>query len=552
MPASSKRTNPIVLKPGLSIGANAAEMDDEFLLPCFVTYPAVDQCQAVNSRGTVVHGRTGSGKTAILRYIASKAEHVTEIDPFDMSMSYVSNSDVLKFLYAIGADLDLLFQVLWKHVLCIEYIRLRFSVSNEAASRNAFQWLTEKFTRDERKKKAIAYLRAWEGRFWITMDQNIKELTERVEDAVKLELGAEIEKFKAGGQYDKRLSVDRKTEMVHRVRKIISEEQLTELGNVIDLLSQVEHGHHVANYYILIDKLDESWVDAALRFKMIRGLIESLKAFRRIQNLKVLVALRTDVLERVVQETKDLTFQREKLDDYFVHIKWTKSLLRSVIENRIQSLFRKQYSGGTISFDDVFTTNRVSGSLPFDYMIERTLLRPRDIISFVNECLAAARGRYDVTAAIIKQAETEFSTKRRHSIEQEWQSAYPQIKRLLDLLGSKRKALLTSAELGTLEELSDLSLSICTASRVGYDPLYPVAEEYCMDSSSKAFIKTIVSILYRVGAIGVKLEASARHQYSYLDRPLLAISEIPDHDVPLRVHPMLHATFRIASATERP
>jgi hypothetical protein len=36
MAKSEKRANPIQLKPGMTIGANAAEMDDEFLLPCFV------------------------------------------------------------------------------------------------------------------------------------------------------------------------------------------------------------------------------------------------------------------------------------------------------------------------------------------------------------------------------------------------------------------------------------------------------------------------------------------------------------------------------------
>jgi hypothetical protein len=115
-------------------------IDIEFLLPCFVRYPPVEVCLDLGSRGTVIDGRTGSGKTAILKYILSTVEHASEIDPFDMSMSYVSNSDVLSFLYAIGADLDLLFQVLWKHVLCIEFIRMRFSVNSEESSRGVFGW----------------------------------------------------------------------------------------------------------------------------------------------------------------------------------------------------------------------------------------------------------------------------------------------------------------------------------------------------------------------------------------------------------------------------
>jgi hypothetical protein len=294
--AKQKRSNPVVLQPGMIIGANAAEMDDEFLLKCFVHYPPVELCMSVASRGMVVDGRTGSGKTAILKYIHSKSEHSVEIDPSEMAMSYVSNSDALNFLHAIGADLDLLFQALWKHVLCIEFIRLKFSVTNEMSSVSVFERLKARFSKDARKTRAIKYLKDWEGKFWITMDQNIKELTERVENAVKAELGAEIEKFKAGGQYEKRLSTDKKSEFVARVRKIISSDQLAELSGVIEMLSESESGEEMKHFHILIDKLDEHWVDVSIRFKLIRSLIESLKSFRRITNLKILVALRSDAL----------------------------------------------------------------------------------------------------------------------------------------------------------------------------------------------------------------------------------------------------------------
>jgi hypothetical protein len=41
MAKAGKRTNQIILKAGMTIGASAAEMDDEFLLPCVVSCPAV-------------------------------------------------------------------------------------------------------------------------------------------------------------------------------------------------------------------------------------------------------------------------------------------------------------------------------------------------------------------------------------------------------------------------------------------------------------------------------------------------------------------------------
>jgi hypothetical protein len=280
--AKQKRTNPVILKPGMAIGSNAAEMDD-FLLQCFVHYPPVELCMNVQSRGMVIDGRTGSGKTAILRYIHSKAEHSVEIDPTEMAMSYVTNSDALNFLQAIGADLDLLFQALWKHVLCIEFIRLKFSVTNEATSLSVFERLKSRFVKDARKARSIKYLKDWEGKFWITMDQNIKELTEKVENAVKAEVGGEIEKFKAGGQYEKRLSSDKKSELISRIRKIISSDQLAELSGVIEMLSDTEAGEGMKNFHILIDKLDEHWVETSIRFKLIRALIESLKSFAGLQ-----------------------------------------------------------------------------------------------------------------------------------------------------------------------------------------------------------------------------------------------------------------------------
>src|SRR5882757_7906611 len=58
----------------------------------------------------------------------------------------------------------------------------------------------------------------------------------------------------------------------------------TELANVIEMLANIDHEGQQKTYYILIDRLDENWVDVSLRFKLIRGLVESLKAFRKIRD----------------------------------------------------------------------------------------------------------------------------------------------------------------------------------------------------------------------------------------------------------------------------
>jgi hypothetical protein len=151
-----------------------------------------------------------------------------------MSMSYVSNSDFLNFLTDIGADLDLIFQYLWKHVLCLEFIRLRWRVKDESTSRTIFGRFVDIFNKDPRKTKALKYLREWEGKFWITMDQNIKELTEKVESKLAGEFGVEINALKASGQAARELSSEKKSEFIARAKKIINAEQLSELAGVID------------------------------------------------------------------------------------------------------------------------------------------------------------------------------------------------------------------------------------------------------------------------------------------------------------------------------
>lgn len=65
----------------MSIGSNAAESDDAFLVPCFVHYPPVAQCKDVHSSGMILLGRTGAGKTAIIQHIQNSVDKTSVIDP---------------------------------------------------------------------------------------------------------------------------------------------------------------------------------------------------------------------------------------------------------------------------------------------------------------------------------------------------------------------------------------------------------------------------------------------------------------------------------------
>ena len=87
---AARRINPPVVRPGMKIGSVDAEHDDEFLFECFVDHPAVSTCVSLKAPGMIIAGRTGSGKTAVIRYIEKTQHETTLIDPFEISLSYVS------------------------------------------------------------------------------------------------------------------------------------------------------------------------------------------------------------------------------------------------------------------------------------------------------------------------------------------------------------------------------------------------------------------------------------------------------------------------------
>ena len=54
-------------------------------------------------------------------------------------------------------------------------------------------------------------------------------------------------------------------------------------------------------YYIVIDRLDEDWVEDGLRYLLIRALIETVRDFVKVKHTKIIIALRYDLLDQVIR-----------------------------------------------------------------------------------------------------------------------------------------------------------------------------------------------------------------------------------------------------------
>ncbi len=182
------------LRHDWSIGAIAAEEDDHFLEQCFVDSGFLSRLIDTGNTASILLGRTGIGKSALLKEVHDRnIENSIEIDPEEFSIRYISNSNVISFFESIGVNLDIAYQMLWKHVLCVELIKLKYNVRSKEQSNSIFDKLRRKFDSDPIKQQALDYLSEWgEKDFWQTTEKRVKELTERLEAKLSAELQAEF------------------------------------------------------------------------------------------------------------------------------------------------------------------------------------------------------------------------------------------------------------------------------------------------------------------------------------------------------------------------
>ncbi|MBT0958830.1 DNA repair ATPase [Alphaproteobacteria bacterium KMM 3653] len=535
-------SNPVVLNNTSRIGLISAEADEEFLFECFVDSPALAELTQSNSPKMLLLGSTGAGKTAIIRKILHENDSSSLVQLDEMALGYLGNSDVINFLIGLDVNLDLFFQALWKHVILIEFIRLKFNVDNEEKSKFIFSQILNAFSRDQRKAKGLEYLRKWESKFWISMDENIKEITQNLEENVNAELGSEVAKFTGRAGYIRSLSTEKKTQLQRVARRFATPELLADLSKVIDTLA--EHVTRVKPNFVLIDQLDENWIDTSIKYPMIRALIESLKSLRRISDLKTVVALRSDLLEKVILETKNAGFQSEKYEDYIVRLKWNSKELKSLVNKRINFLFRRKYSQENITFEDIFVEKVKNSSSPFAAILERTLYRPRDVINFVNMCLEQSEGKTFVSRRNFSLAEQSYSANRLTAMAEEWQNVILNADSVLNMLKGK-KEIFELAELCSNDLLDQLVQHYPPDSQSKLDELWLLVND-AMSRNVEPFelACTLISRLHLMGAIGVKYDSNLPYQFFFRTQKPLPEMQL-DFSTKIKIHPMLHAALGV-------
>ncbi|MGH8155089.1 MAG: P-loop ATPase, Sll1717 family [Rhodanobacteraceae bacterium] len=526
-----------LIQKNASIGAVDAYADLDYLRGCFVDAGWLGIARDCSDRRSIVLGRTGSGKSALLLELARVEANVIQIDPSDFAFRYVENSSIIQFFQAAGVNLDLFYRLLWRHVLVVELLRKRYKLEHQSDAHGLLEQIGQWVKFNPGRAAALEYLRHWGERFWEPTEVRAKELTTRFED--ELRAGAQVDSalLNLGAHGATKLLDEQKEEIIHRGNEVVSSIQIRELRDIIVLLGERVFTNPRERCYVVIDKLDDNWAQDQTRYHLIKALIEEIRSFREIPNIKILVAIRQDLLLEVIDQTRNAGFQEEKYQDYYLDLRWARPDLVGLIDRRVVELYRRQ---GVILGDgcrDVLPPAKRGLPDPLQYIIQRTLMRPRDVIAFFNECLRLGAGRDRISWKTIRAAESSYSDRRLKAIQDEWRAHYPSIDHILELLRG----------LPSIFDRSDVhpdriaGVIIECVQTKGNDACIHMAQKLVSPDnklSNSNFLDEAFRILYKIGVVGIKVEINDPVSWSFLHEDGVTIGTIR-RAIQFHVHKMM-------------
>ncbi len=362
----------------IDLGDLAAENEIKGLRSYFVATAQYNEAKRGHAR--LVVGRKGTGKTAIFygirnAYKPSHSHLVLDLKPEGHQFTKLRES------------INELTPGLQEHVLTAfwNYVLLMEIAHKIVHADKAFSY------RDPNVRRAYLDVEAAYGTEAVTEQADFSErLLKLVDDVVSRKTG---------------------------VAKILTTAEVTNLIYTKDIrvLSDAL-GQYLAKkegVWLLFDNLDKGWPVFGAKAEdilILRSLLEaSRKLERQLESRDVefhaVVFIRSEIYERLVRETPD----RGK--DTAVLLEWDDpEVFREIVRRRI-ALNTEMESMAFGELWPIFFDTHIRGEESFSYIVSRTLMRPRDVLRFLRQCIDVAinRGHEIVAEADILQAERTFS-----------------------------------------------------------------------------------------------------------------------------------------------
>ena len=227
-----------------------------------------------------------------------------------------------------------------------------------------------------------------------------------------------------------------------RARELEKLYKLEEINHLLPALRDVAASRRVI---VLVDELDRGWDSSEDARAFVAGLFQACISINSLHdNLRVYMSLRQELYEDIPELYDDA----QKYRDLIEPIRWSSGPLLTLIANRIRhSLPALTDRDDQACWSVLFGDSRGVGT--FQYMIDRTLYRPREIIQFCLQALEHARDTQTpvpLGLAVLREAEHSYSRERTRDIAAEYRFQYPGLLSVMEAFRG-RNAILTRDDL---------------------------------------------------------------------------------------------------------
>lgn len=347
----------------LDLGASSAENEMRTLE---MYYLKTDQfLKSLRGEANIVVGRKGSGKSAIFLQIRDKERNKSNNIVLDLKPD---GYKLIKFKELI---LDFLEEGTFQHTIMAfwEYILLLeicYKILEKDRERHLHDHnIYEKYRKLSDIYRADGYVT--EGDF----SERMSILMEKITTEYQSRYGSETKV---------RLSAPQLTQLIYS-------HDVKELSSLV-----TDYMKHKDTLWLLFDNIDKGWPTSGLTHEdllIVRALIDATRKIERQfdrahMHVNSIIFLRNDVYELLVKETSDRGKEAKVVLD------WTDAdLLRELLRLRIVSNNENPNEQFNIVWPQICTSH-YNGEESSQYLIERSLMRPRFLLNLINQCKSFA------------------------------------------------------------------------------------------------------------------------------------------------------------------
>lgn len=537
-------------KSSFTFGGLMAE-SDHLLSKAYWDNGDYEAIESREDKRCFIIGRTGSGKSAAFQHLTEQQpEKVIKIDPESLSLPYILNLNIIQQLMAAGVHLEPFMKTLWKHVIVVEVLRHRYKIHTPEQKQNILFQLMEKLKKDPGKTKAIEYLNEFGDKFWCETDERVRQIADTLVQKIGAtgSLGASLNSIgiKGSSNLEETLTQETKQELASKYQKVVNDMQLPRLNQMIVILNNeiLDTPHHFT--YLVIDDLDKEWIDESLAILLIKCLFQAVVDLQPVKNLKILVALRTNIFQQLNYGKQSRGGQEEKFRGLAIDIRWTVNDLKNLLNNRaeVASLFYQIDPPKTLP--EMLPNINKRSENPLSYILERTLMRPRDGIQYLNLCVREATGGEKITWENIHKAEKEYSKERLLALRDEWKDPYLDIDKIFEIFRGKAAYLDKTMITDVFDEIA-----ILTADKgfLGSTWLTKICEPiYSAPSEKKSWYDMygqLTELLYNIAFIGLTKGPKGQPKYSYEEPGLIQLFNSLSENIYFVIHPAFRQSLNI-------